>query len=1059
MEQDTQQSPMVGKQSAGVHSSMVSVDPDGVLSSSMQQEFREMNKKFEDVFNPQISKYNGASGKIEAVVNMGPVLPPQRKGRLPHYNRDKLNDLQQKFDELEESGVFAKPEEVGVTVEYLNLSFLVQKPSGGTRLVTSFGEVGQYSKPQPSLMPNIDDTLRAIASWKYIIVTDLLKSFYQIPLSKASMKFCGVATPFKGIRVYTRCAMGMPGSETSLEELMCRVLGDLIQHGNVAKIADDLYCGGSTPQEVLHTWSCVLAALSKNNLRLSATKTIICPKTANILGWVWSQGTLRASTHRIAALSSVDTPQTVQGLRSFIGACKVLSRVIKGYAGLLHPLDCATAGKQSRDRVLWDDTLLQAFKNVQSALKDKKTITVPLPEDTLWIVTDGSVKNNGIGATLYVLRKDTLLLAGFFNAKLRKHQVTWLPCEVEALCIGTAVKHFAPYIIQSKYTAQVLTDSRPCVQAYQKLCRGEFSTSSRVTSFLSTVSRYQVHIGHIAGVANLPSDFASRHPAECRDHSCQVCKFIAEVEESVVLSISVKDVADGLIRMPFTSRAAWLATQLECPDLRRTHSHLTQGTRPTKKVTNIPDVKRYLQCVRIGGDGLLTVKDETPFQRLHERIVVPRSVIDGLLTAIHIRFNHPSHYQMKQLVSRYFFALDLDRAIEAVTGSCHHCASLKAMSTSFQTQTSTIPPDKVGVSFAADIMRRYRQYIFVLRETVTSFTFTTTVESEKHADLRDALLLLCAEVRSLSDVCLHVRTDPAPGFLALAHDSALQKAGITLEVGCAKNTNKNPVAERAIQELGLELLHLHPEGGPMTRLQLAMATANMNTRIRHSGLSARELWTQRDQVTGEQLPIDDRRVIWEQYKSRANNHEYSARSKARGQTQTIVPHISVGDLVYLAQDKDKTKARDKYLVTTIDDEWCQVRKFTKSEFRAKAYDVRISDCYPVVPSTLGSRHTGPIRGIDNPLDIDSEPDVDYAPISQASENLGPQTIPTTSPVSYEQPPGAIIQPLSESPATLTLNQSNTAPLEQCKTPESPSLVLRRSSRTNKGQPPSRYEAL
>ena len=320
MEQDTQQSPMVGKQSAGVHSSMVSVDPDGVLSSSMQQEFREMNKKFEDVFNPQISKYNGASGKIEAVVNMGPVLPPQRKGRLPHYNRDKLNDLQQKFDELEESGVFAKPEEVGVTVEYLNLSFLVQKPSGGTRLVTSFGEVGQYSKPQPSLMPNIDDTLRAIASWKYIIVTDLLKSFYQIPLSKASMKFCGVATPFKGIRVYTRCAMGMPGSETSLEELMCRVLGDLIQHGNVAKIADDLYCGGSTPQEVLHTWSCVLAALSKNNLRLSATKTIICPKTANILGWVWSQGTLRASTHRIAALSSVDTPQTVQGLRSFIGS-------------------------------------------------------------------------------------------------------------------------------------------------------------------------------------------------------------------------------------------------------------------------------------------------------------------------------------------------------------------------------------------------------------------------------------------------------------------------------------------------------------------------------------------------------------------------------------------------------------------------------------------------------------------------------------------------------------------------------------------------------------------
>ena len=35
----------------------------------------------------------------------------------------------------------------------------------------------------------------------------------------------------------------MPGSETALDELMSRVLGDMIQGGCVAKIADDLYVG------------------------------------------------------------------------------------------------------------------------------------------------------------------------------------------------------------------------------------------------------------------------------------------------------------------------------------------------------------------------------------------------------------------------------------------------------------------------------------------------------------------------------------------------------------------------------------------------------------------------------------------------------------------------------------------------------------------------------------------------------------------------------------------------------------------------------------------------
>ena len=178
--------------------------------------------------------------------------------------------------------MFAKPEDVNVHFEYLNLSFLIQKPNGGTRLVTSFAEVGQYSKPQPSLMPDVDSTLRAIAKWRFIILSDLSQSLTipHNPLAHESMKYCGVATPFKGIRVYTRSAMGMPGPETCLEELISRVLGDLIQEGIVTKLADDLYCRGNTPEEALSNWSPVLKAQNDNNLRLSARKTVICPKSA-----------------------------------------------------------------------------------------------------------------------------------------------------------------------------------------------------------------------------------------------------------------------------------------------------------------------------------------------------------------------------------------------------------------------------------------------------------------------------------------------------------------------------------------------------------------------------------------------------------------------------------------------------------------------------------------------------------------------------------------------------------------------------------------------------------
>ena len=176
-----------------------------------EDKYRSLHHDFEHVFLNNFPGYNGHAGNVMASVNVTNCLPPQRKGRIPLYNRDKLLELQQEFDDLEKLGVFGKPEDHGVNVEYVNPSFLVKKPDGGNRLVTSFGEVAKHSKPAPSLMPDVNSTLRKIGQWKYIIKADLAKAYFQIPLQKSSQKYCGVVTPFRGMRVYLRSAMGMPG--------------------------------------------------------------------------------------------------------------------------------------------------------------------------------------------------------------------------------------------------------------------------------------------------------------------------------------------------------------------------------------------------------------------------------------------------------------------------------------------------------------------------------------------------------------------------------------------------------------------------------------------------------------------------------------------------------------------------------------------------------------------------------------------------------------------------------------------------------------------------------
>ena len=71
------------------------------------------------------------------------------------------------------------------------------------------------------------------------------------------------------------------------------------------------------------------------------------------------------------------------------------------------------------------------------------TVTLPRPSDELWIVTDAASSTLGLGATLYVKRGTSLLAAGFFSAKLRDNQARWLLCELEALAIAAAVRHWA----------------------------------------------------------------------------------------------------------------------------------------------------------------------------------------------------------------------------------------------------------------------------------------------------------------------------------------------------------------------------------------------------------------------------------------------------------------------------------------------------------------------------------------------------------------------------------------------------------------------------------------
>ena len=184
----------------------------------------------------------------------------------------------------------------------------------------------------------------------------------------------------------------------------------------------------------------------------------------------------------------------------------------------------------------------------------------------------------------------------------------------------------------------------------------------------------------------------------------------------------------------------------------------------------------------------------------------------------------------------------------------------------------------------------------------------TIIENERHDTLRNGLIELLINLKpSNTGPKSIVRVDPAAGFQALAEDHYLSQHGIAIEIGRRKNVNKNPRAERAIQEVESEIAR-GDYSGALSRVTLAIIINQVNSMLRHGGLSAKEMWTHHDQFTHEQLPFDETNMNTVKQNARLDSHTPNAINKANAPRRDP-EGIHTGDLVYLIADIKTTLHR------------------------------------------------------------------------------------------------------------------------------------------------------
>ena len=206
------------------HLNDIQIDPDNILPDGWKERFAAICENFSHVINPRPGKYNGYYGYVDNSINFSTPPPPSIRARLPKYSHEMLDILGKKMDKLEEWGVLAKPEDIGVVPEFVLPSMLTPKNEGNEwRLVTDFTALNIHIKKLETVAPTIKEAKEKLAKYKYHIQLDLSNYYYQGGMKIEDCQYLATPHPFKGLRVYTCEPQGLRNAGEHAYERLGRV--------------------------------------------------------------------------------------------------------------------------------------------------------------------------------------------------------------------------------------------------------------------------------------------------------------------------------------------------------------------------------------------------------------------------------------------------------------------------------------------------------------------------------------------------------------------------------------------------------------------------------------------------------------------------------------------------------------------------------------------------------------------------------------------------------------------------------------------------------------------
>ena len=374
---------------------------------------------------------------------------------------------------------------------------LVSKPDGSYRMCTDYREVNNLTKSDNFPIPRIDDCVDKIGNAKYVSKFDLLKGFWQIPLSERAKEISAFVTP-RGLYQYKVMPFGMGNSPATFQCLMNKIISQI---DGCEGYIDDAIIYSDTWEEHLEILRKFFKRLSDAKLTINLVKSEFGCGHVTYLDHIVGQGQVKPINAKVKPIADFPPPTTKKHVMRLFGMAGYYRKFCPNFSSITEPL---TQLLRKDSKFVWTEQCQSAFEKLKAMLQNAPVWSAPDFNRPFKLAVDAS----DVAAGAVLLQEDQGgidLPICYFSRKFNKHQRNYSTIEKECLALVFALQHFEVYVSSTPVPLEVFSDHNPLVFLHKLKNKNQ-----RLLRWSLILSEYDMKIHHIKGRDNLLADCLSR---------------------------------------------------------------------------------------------------------------------------------------------------------------------------------------------------------------------------------------------------------------------------------------------------------------------------------------------------------------------------------------------------------------------------------------------------------------------------------------------------------------------------------------------------------------------